>query len=56
MPLRKKKTFSIYALPAGTWICWLYPLQKDKTQHRKVCPGYDIKLDLMVRLHFQGSR
>ena len=31
------------------WICWLYPLQRGKTPPSMGCPGYNTKLNLVVR-------
>ena len=37
-------------------LSWLYPLLRDKTPHQKnLCPAYDTKLHLLMRLQFWRS-
>ena len=52
LPKKVQITFTHSVLPAGFTI--LYSLLKNVTS-QKECPGYDIKLNLMVRYEFWNS-
>ena len=46
--------FSITTSLEGLEICWLYPMQRAMTpsHKRRMCPDYDTKIHLVVRLQF----